>query len=275
MHETGVTLLAVSVGNTSTRFGRFEEGSLEGSGRLPNDAPEALYARILEEARALPEGASRAGAIVIASVNERVAMPLVGALRDRSGREVYRLGQDLDIPLRTALEPHATPGQDRLLNALAAFDRMKRACVVVDAGTAVTVDFIDGQGVFQGGAIGPGVAMSLHALHERTFALPHVHMDAPPSDDPFGRDTPQAMIRGVFWGIRGLVRALAERYAEAYEAYPPIVATGGDAALLFEGDDLIDRIVPDLTLMGIEAACRINVEGEGAGSDTDLGDDDA
>jgi type III pantothenate kinase len=271
MSEQVVHLLAISVGNSTTRFGRFVGNELQKSHRVPNADAAILIERLVEAAVEMESAGVDRAAIVLASVNEPVAELVASGLRDRADQDVYRLGSDLEIPLRTALLPHATPGQDRLLNALAAFDRMKKACVVVDCGTAVTVDFIDGQGVFQGGAIAPGASMSLHALHERTAALPHVHLARPNDADPFGRDTKEAMINGVFWGIRGLVRVLTERYAEAYEAYPPVIVTGGDAAVIFDGEDLIDRIVPDLTLMGIEAACRLTL-GDGA---VDSDDDDA
>lgn len=262
-------LLAVSVGNTTTRFGAFEGSQLLRSGRVPN----ALGPRVAEQIRAeialLWENADEDdGGVVVASVNEPVAGPLVREL-SKSGPSVYRLGVDVAIPIRTALLPDATPGQDRLLNALAAYHRLKQACVVVDAGTAVTVDFVDGQGVFQGGAIAPGAMMQLAALHEKTAALPQVHLAGPPAE-AYGRDTTQAMLNGVYWGIRGLVRQLVERYAEAYEAFPLVVATGGDAALLFEGEDLIDRVVPELTLLGIETACRLNLLAEDEDDEDDL-----
>ena len=274
MSDGALSLLAVSVGNSTTRYGRFVGRELSGSSRTPNaNLPNAIE-QILAAAAEMGDDAQGATAIVVASVNPPVAAKVIDALRERAAQEVYAIGSDLQIPIRTALLPTATPGQDRLLNALGAFDRTKSACMVVDAGTAVTVDFIDGEGVFQGGAIAPGASMALHALHERTASLPHVHLSVPNLSDPFGRDTAQAMINGVFWGIRGLVRALAERYAEAYEAYPPIVVTGGDAAILFDGDELIDRIVPDLTLMGIETACRLTL-GEQGPDASDHDDDDA
>ena len=132
---------------------------------------------------------------------------------------------------------------------------MKQACIIVDAGTAVTVDFVDGEGTFHGGAIAPGGALQLRALHEHAAALPELKFNAP-TDEAFGRSTSQAMLQGVYHGIRGMIWRLVEQYAEAYGAYPMVIATGGDAEILFARDELIDRIVPDLTLMGIAAAAR-------------------
>lgn len=257
MPASNLQLLAVSVGNTTTRFGRFEGSELARSGRAANAGMASLIEQVSSLTRELGEREARGpAAIVVASVNEPAARALIDALRQRTRDEVYRLGADLTVPMRTALAEGAAPGQDRLLNALAAWDHMKQSCIVVDCGTAVTVDFVDGEGVFQGGAIGPGASMQLHALHAGTAALPHVHLAAPSSESPFGKDTAQAMLNGVYYGIRGMVRCLVERYAEAYEAYPPVIATGGDAALIFDGDEVVDRIIPDLTLWGIEAACR-------------------
>lgn len=223
---------------------------------MPNAALPASLEQIMALMAELEsDGEDNRLAIVMASVNDPVADRVSGALKARSVAEVYRLGNDLEIPILTALAPGATPGQDRLLNALGAFEGMKQACVIVDCGTAVTVDFVDGQGVFQGGAILPGASMQLHCLHEKTAALPHVHL-AVPAPEVFGKDTTQAMLNGVIFGIRGAVRALVERYAEAYEAFPPVIATGGDAPLILQDEELIDRLIPDLTLWGIHAACR-------------------
>lgn len=251
-----LNLLAISAGNSTTRFGLFQGSELVKPMRASNAAFAALVDQVSALADELPDSTETdRSAIVLSTSNQPLADRLVGELEARTGRDVFRIGGDLPIPIETALSPNATPGQDRLLNAIAAFDHLKQACIVVDCGTAITVDFVDGEGVFQGGAILPGANMQLHALHQGTAALPHVHLAAP-APGPFGKDTTQAMLHGVYYGVRGAVRHLAERYAEAYEAYPPIIVTGGDAPIIFDADELIDRIIPDLTLWGIEAACR-------------------
>lgn len=253
MPEDSVGLLAIVVGNTNTRFANFEsrEPSLAGIAR--NSAVDDLVARIVGLDASLPE--DRESIVVLASDNPPIAEHLISELAPKLKHELHRVGVDLEVPIPRAIDPDTRPGQDRLLNALAAFDLMQVACAVVDVGTAVTVDFVDGQGVFQGGAIAPGASMMLRAMHEHTAALPSVQL-ARPDVSPFGKNTEQAMLNGVYYGLRGMVRLLVERYAEAYEAYPRIIATGSDAALLFEDDPFIERIVPDLTLRGVEASCR-------------------
>lgn len=249
----GLAVLAVVVGNTSTRFGLFSNREMLSSGRCLNADRASLISQIVEASGRVPD--SDRSACVVASVNHRFSDELLEEITPEIAHEIYRVEEDLPIPVERALDPGAQPGQDRLLNALAAFDSLKQACAVIDAGTAVTVDFVDGAGVFQGGAILPGAQLMLRSLHEHTAALPQVK-SARPGPGFIAKDTQQAMLHGTVYGLRGAVRALVERYAEAYEAYPPVIATGTDAALLFEDDGLIEQIVPDLTLRGVEVACR-------------------
>lgn len=239
-------LLAVAVGNTRARWARF----------LGRESDPAAYERGPAAVGAIVRAAqdSDASLVALASVNEPLAREIEIALA-AEGRNVARIGRDLVPPLRHSLDDASTLGIDRVLDAFAAFRLIESACVVIDAGTAITVDFVDGEGTFHGGAIAPGVGMMLRALHEQTSALPSLRF-APqdPARGPFGRDTAHAMQLGVAAAARGLARDLVERFAEHYEAYPRVVATGGDAAALFEDDGLIERIIPDLQLIGIQRA---------------------
>lgn len=244
-------LLAITVGNTRTRFGLFHGKDLHDPRSMENADPEGI-ARGVEAAL---EGTHDA-VVAISSVNRRVSEALAGLLRERLGEHVYQFGVDLVIPIENALEDDSTVGQDRLLCALGASVRAEQACVIIDAGTAITVDFVDGEGVFQGGVIAPGLRMMLRALHEQTSALPVVEFRPPEvGRGPFGKFTAEAMVLGVMNAARGLVRETIERFAEAYQAYPQIVATGGDAPALFAESDLVESVVPDLQLIGIAEAC--------------------
>ena len=246
-------LLAVSVGNTRTRLGVFRGKDLDQSSVLDNSDPASLAAAVRAVEMDRPDAP-----VVVASVNDPVADALAASLGTAYSGRVHRFGRDLTIPIRHSLPDAPRTGQDRLLAALAAHARTQQACVVIDAGTAITVDFVDGEGVFHGGAIAPGVRMMLRSLHEHTAALPDI--DFPRSraaeTSPFGQDTAAAMLLGVRAAAVGMARLLIDRYAEAFGAYPVVVATGGDAPALFEGDPLIERIVPDLVLLGIHAACE-------------------
>jgi type III pantothenate kinase len=154
-------------------------------------------------------------------------------------------------------------GEDRLLNAAGAYRVLQQACVVIDAGTAITVDFVDGAGTFHGGAIGPGAQMMLASLHQHTALLPEVEFEVPA--EPIGHNTRQAMLSAVYYGLRGMVRELVEQYAQVAGAFPMVVATGGNADVLFQGFDLVDRIVPDLALLGIAATLAADESDDDAG----------
>lgn len=253
--HSGASILTISVGNTNTSAAAFCGGELLERISRPNTDTLADAIHKLTHDHAIDIA-------VMATVNRPVSTRLAAEIQSVDALQLLQVGEDLGIPLKHTLEDEAIrlTGQDRLLNAVAAHSIARQACVVVDAGTAITVDFVDGEGVFHGGAIAPGVRMSLAVLHDRTAALPEVSFAAPEADIPFARNTAEAMLHGVYYGARGLVRQLVERYAEAYEAYPVIIATGGDAKTLFESDPLIERIVPDLTLQGIAKAYAVAID---------------
>lgn len=272
------SILAIAVGNTRTRLARLDGLVPSDAVSLPTptsdddaahaDAIAAAAASLLEDQASTP--------ILIASVNAAATRRIQAALsRNGDADSVYVLGRDVPIPMSTALDDDSTVGHDRLLSCLGAYALLKEAAVVVDAGTCITVNFIDGTGVFQGGAIAPGLAMMLRSMHEHTAALPL--LTPAPLDEArgvFGKDTAHAMHMGAIGAARGLVRYHVERFAEVYGAYPRILATGGDAALLFDNDDLVERVEPNLQLIGIAHAAKLNASDEINHADPAASDDD-
>lgn len=252
-------LLAISVGNTRTAVGHFHDDDLHVVKHLPNGDVAAIVA---EAAAQWEHKGDADGEVVIASVNDPVANAVEAKLAAALHTDVWRIGRDLEVPVGRCLDEGATPGQDRLLAAAAAFAGTKQAVIVVDAGTAVTVDFVDGEGVFHGGAIAPGAQMQLDAMHARTAQLPQLAFARPSDAEAFGRNTADAMQLGVFEGVRGLVQALVERYSASYGAFPLVIATGGDAEAIFGDSELVTRVVPDLVLRGIRVAVRASAEAE-------------
>ncbi|MCE7973917.1 MAG: type III pantothenate kinase [Leptolyngbya sp. PLA1] len=274
------SLIAVAVNNSRTRVGRFLKGDLVDPVSCTSQDPAEASKAILGALAASP-----GLPVVIAGVNPPAQNALVASLK-KSGVSPLLAGQDVPIPFADSLRDASTVGQDRMLCALGAFVRAEQACIIVDAGTAITVDFVDGEGVFQGGVIAPGLGMMLAALHARTAQLPAVRFETPdPELGPFGKDTRHAMLLGVLAAARGAVRETIERYAEFYGAFPQIIATGGDAAILFENHDLVEHIVPDLQLIGMLEACKIAWgggesegeldDGQPAGSEDDGDEPDA
>jgi type III pantothenate kinase len=162
------------------------------------------------------------------------------------------VGQEIALPIKVLTERPVQTGADRVVNVAAAYEQMGKACVVVDAGSAITVDCCNDAGEFIGGAIAPGVQMMLGAMHRGAALLPEVTFAVP--REAFGKSTEQAMLNGVYHGIRGMVKELVENYATELGNWPDIIATGGDAPRLFENWELIHAISPDLTLYGVALA---------------------
>jgi type III pantothenate kinase len=247
------SFLLVSVNNTRTRLGMGRGLEVVESRSVVNDD----LAGVVAAARGLAGSVDPIAGVLVASVNDAAAGPISLELRDGfGGAEVYRVGRDIPVPLPMAIPNPETVGIDRQLNALAAWGALGQACITVDVGTAVTVDFVDGEGTFQGGAIAPGLGAMLDGLHRKAERLPELAYESvDPDNGPFGKSTEDAMRLGVLGAVRGLVRDRVEAYAEAYGTFVTVIATGGDMGVL-EGDGLVERFVPDLTLMGMLAAAN-------------------
>jgi type III pantothenate kinase len=161
-----------------------------------------------------------------------------------------------DVPIKIRVEEPARVGIDRLLAALAA-DRLRqrdRAAIVVDLGTAITVDLVDTDGAFAGGAILPGIATSARALAEQTDALPKVSLeilDHPPA--ALGTSTIPAIESGIYWGAIGAIRELVSQLSKPFQILPDLFITGGasrQVADLLKTHGTV-RHVPNLVLSGI------------------------
>jgi len=253
-YDSGMTfsMLGISIGNTRTQVGTFVAGELDSPRSVGNEDVKALEEAIVEGFAPIKDDEDVT--VLIASVEAEVCEKVESFVKRSLGISALRVERDVEIPIGRQLDPEAIVGEDRLLNAAAAYATLEQAVIVVDAGTAVTVDLVDADGTFHGGAIGPGVGLQLASLHEHTNQLPETTMAKP--KEPVGHSTAEAIRCGVYYGIRGMVRELVEQYAVRLGAFPIVIATGGDALLLFEDDELIDRIVPHLTLAGLGVTVR-------------------
>lgn len=252
-------LATLAVGNTRARIGLFEGDELVAAQSFPTSDADAIQAWLASQ----PHRSAQVP-LLIATVSPAASDRIADRCRDIPWlTPVLRIGRDVPIPINAAVRAPAKVGQDRLLCALAAWFSTQGPCVVVDVGTATTVDYIDAEGVFQGGAIAPGIRMMLDAMHRGTAALPEVAFDAAKADaEPIGKDTEHAMLIGAAESVRGLVVRLIERYAEVIGAYPRVVATGGDAGALFNSDSVVEHVVPDLQLIGMRLAFAALMESD-------------
>ena len=241
-------LIAVDVGNSRVKWGLFILGRPALVASLPL-ADEDSWDRQLEK---WTPGAAVNWAV--SSVNPDGSEPLVAWIRTRDFPSPLVLDDPSLLPLRVELDRPEAVGIDRLLNAVAVNDRRPPGtpAVIVDAGSAITVDAVSADGAFVGGTIAIGLGLAARALHEFTYWLPLLTVSAPPP--AIGKSTPEAMQSGLYWGAVGAVKELVARVAASLPGQPVVYLTGGDGELLATHLDRPVERAPELTLHGIHLA---------------------
>lgn len=246
------SVVAVDVGNSRMKAGLFIFGRLARVASLPLHDP-ADFEKELPLWGACSGSASTWS---IASVNPASSAPFVRWLRERGFTSVMELSDPADLPLRVELDRTEAVGIDRLLDAVAVNDRRPpdRPAVIVDAGSAITVDAISRDGAFLGGAIAAGLGLAARGLHEFTFWLPLVSVESPPA--AIGKSTPDAMKSGLFWGTVGAIKELVRQVAAPLGGDSIVYLTGGDGERLAPHLGRPVELVSDLTLHGIYLATQ-------------------
>ena len=248
-----MSVLAIDIGNSRIGVGVFALGKSEDPAHrlMHHHWQSELKAALtgLWQAKKINDGPEAyPTGVVIASVVPEMTKQVQAMVKAELHLEAQRIGEDLKIPMKTKLTDESTLGVDRLLAALCAYVNTEQACVVISAGTALTVDYVDAQGIFQGGAIATGLQLGARALHEFTAQLPLASLDPP--HGTCGRNTSEALNMGLYAAARGAVRELVEGYASELGHWPHVVATGGDAQRLLADSGLVDSLIPDLVLQG-------------------------
>lgn len=238
-------LVAVDVGNNRVKCGLYHwEEFVHG---LPC-RQEISLANVPAELSRLEEwlrGAQIRGGWWIATVNRPTSTELIDWLRTHRPDESIVLLTASDLPLPVNLPRPDMVGIDRLVDALAAYSLHEGdgAVVVVDIGSAITVDFVSDGGVFEGGAILPGIGLAARALYEFTDMLPLVDISdltAPPP--PVGKNTVEAMKAGIFWGALGAIGELAGRMLPADSTTNTVILTGGGSKIFAQ---LLGKAAPE------------------------------
>lgn len=248
-------LLAADVGNTNVVFALFEGRTIKARWRIATDPRRTgdEYAvwllRLLEL-----EGHKREDItdIIVGSVVPRSIHNLTVLSQKYFGIEPLIAGEGkADWGIAIDVDEPRTLGADRALNTIAAHDKYEGDLVVIDFGTATTIDAVDFTGAYKGGVIAPGINLSLDALVGNTAKLPRIAIRKPESESVIGRNTEDQMLIGVFWGYVALIEGLVTRMKSEIGRPARVVATGGLALLFDEITDLFDEVDSDLTLDGL------------------------
>lgn len=252
--------VVIDIGNTKTSVAIWQSGELKTPLGVPTNDHAALGNAIRTHMEATPKG--RARAVVAGSVVPDALRRVLEYVSEVFDQDALVVGETIPLPIEVAIADAKMLGVDRACAAAAAYETLQAACTIVDFGSAVTVDLVDDDGRLLGGAILPGAAMQLRALHEHTATLPEVEAAIPKM--PFGRDTAEAIQVGVCCGIAGAVRELVEAYASHLSRWPQVIATGGDLRLFAPQCDFLDTVVDHLVLRGVGLAHTKYLEAMGA-----------
>jgi type III pantothenate kinase len=191
-----------------------------------------------------------------------VVPPLLNTMEELSQRYFGIRPMIVGPGMRTGMPIHydnpREVGADRIVNAVAAFEKYKRGLIIVDFGTATTFDCVSEEGAYIGGAIAPGVTISCEALFQKASKLPRVEIFARPKD-VIAKDTISAMNVGIVYGYAGLVDGIVKRIRNAMSHEMSVIATGGLAALICEESETIDHVEEYLTLEGLAIIFKRNV----------------
>ena len=233
-------LLTIDAGNTNTVLGLFKGVRLVRTWRIES-TPEGV--------RQVAAKIRKADAVIVSSVVPDLKPTFHWLSRRVSGKPALFVGPDLKMPIRVRVQNPRSVGQDRIVNAAAAYDRWKCGLIVVDLGTATTCDVITPKGEYIGGTISPGIGIANASLHEKTALLPLVPVAKP--SRAVGRNTVEAIRSGVFYGYVGLIDGLVERIRNELDFPVKVVATGGLSGLIGPASKAIEHVDGDLTLNGL------------------------
>ena len=246
-------LLAIDIGNSHTVIGLFQNNILNHNWRIQTNKKSTA-----DEIASTLHGLFSMHDLHFTSVSGMIIANVVPPLQnswlafaDNLSITPLVVNEHLKTGMPILTDKPSEVGADRIVNAIAGFHQFASPLIIVDFGTAITFDCISGRGEYLGGAIAPGLAISLEALGKQTAQLPQIHAEAP--SRAIGKTTISAIQSGILFGYGGLVEGLIQRLTEEFKPEQPLViATGGMAALIAPYTSTIKKIVPQLTLEGLK-----------------------
>lgn len=246
-------LLVVDVGNTQTHFGTYRGGELVEHWRFATvrdstaDQLGAALSNLLEL-----RGVTLAdlGASIVSSTVPQLEPEWVSMAARYLRHDMLVVGPGLRTGMAIRIDNPRELGADRLVNAIAAHERLGGPCISVDFGTAVNYDVVSAEGEYVGGVIAPGVEISLDALTARGAKLPRIDLVAPRS--AIGKGTVDAIRSGIIYGFAAQVDGIVRRITEELDEPPATIATGGLAQHIVPHTETIDEVDDLLTLKGLK-----------------------
>src|SRR5579884_3121571 len=248
-------LLVVDVGNTQTHFGVYPEGAKEVSehwrfATVRESTGDELGAALSNLLALRGLSFDDVDASIVSSTVPQLSEQWTAMAERYLGHQMLVVGPSVRTGMPIRIDNPREVGADRLVNAVAAYDRFKSTCVVVDFGTAITYDAVSAAGEYLGGIITPGAEISIDALYEKAAKLPKVEVAAPRA--LIGKSTVDAIRSGIVYGFAGQVEGIVRRLRSELGAGTHVIATGGLAGALVPFiRETIDEVDDMLTLTGL------------------------
>jgi len=253
-------LLVLDIGNTHTCLGIFDGACLIADWRLTSEKRTGdelgIYLTGLLYMTKLDQKS------ITSSIISSVVPPLEMAWREGISKyldiEPMIVDSNVDLGIKVKYDIPAEVGADRLVNAVAAVHNYGSPVIVVDFGTAVTLDYVSSDRSYLGGAIAPGLLASVEALFGKTAKLPLVALESPKR--AIGRSTSESMRSGIVIGYAGLIDGLVDRMSQEQKEEPKVIATGGHAETVARWSSRINIVDPNLTLEGLRLTYERNIK---------------
>ena len=253
-------LLTIDVGNTNTVLGLFDGEDLIKSWRVKTD-PRSTSDEMSLQINALVSGYTVTGLSICSTVPAtlRELRTMIASYFSDIATTIVEPGTKTGVPL--LVDNPKEIGADRIVNTLAAHTLYGGPAIVVDFGTSTNLDVVSPKGEFLGGALAPGLEISVDALASRAAQLRKVELIRP--KNAIGKNTVEALQSGTIFGFAGQVDGLVEKItaelAQSYDEAPTVIATGGLAPLVIDVSTTIDEYEPDLTLIGLRLIHEKNI----------------
>lgn len=252
-------LLVFDVGNTNTVLGLYKDDSLVNHWRVGTDKDRTVdeYGILIHDLFRLCDiHFPDVSGVIISSVVPPMATVLEGFCRKYLDTTPFMVGPDIETGMEVRYDSPKDVGADRIVNAVAAYEKKRCSLIVVDFGTATTFDYISADGAYEGGVIAPGPGISAEALFSRASKLPRVGFTEP--SRVIAKNTVDSMQAGLFYGYIGLVDGIVARMTKEADDTPYVMATGGLASLIAPASETIEEVDPSLTLEGLRLIYKLN-----------------
>jgi type III pantothenate kinase len=251
-----MTLLAIDIGNTTSKFALIQRKTIirtfqiftrKNLRQMKGDVIQLLK-------RIPPPYREEIATVIICSVVPRAEKVVESVLQHRFKKEILVVGRDVKVPIINRYRNPHQVGQDRLVGAFAALRLYGAPLIIIDLGTAITIDVVSKKGEYQGGIIVPGISLSAETLNQKTALLPKVKIAKPRS--VIGRDTRSSILSGIFYGYGQMLSGLVRLISQTHAMEPNVILTGGHVQLMKDFLSLKHCVIDQqLISQGLQMIC--------------------